>query len=120
MSAFGGKADMRHPSHDGARVEHTQRALSDSSEVHWRVLSIVNTKCGSVGSGCGYNQQSKPRPLAAQFLLVCGRDKGLDTTENDRLFWRGDTVFLGRKHAALLTYDGLFEYFQAEIDGLGG
>src|SRR6516165_11813010 len=49
MSAFGGKADIRHPNHDGARAERAQRALSDFSE--------------STGAFCP--QGSETNPLAS-------------------------------------------------------
>jgi hypothetical protein len=54
----------------------------------------------------------------AQFLLVCGRDSGMDVTDQARFLWRADHVRVGDQKATCLTYDGLMNFFQSTIEAI--
>ena len=77
----------------------------------WAIDDAKNTAIFNNAFGCD--------GIGAVFLLVCGRDAGMeDRTEIKRLFWRANNVMLQGKHATFLTYDGLFEMLQANIEAL--
>jgi hypothetical protein len=52
------------------------------------------------------------------FVLICGRDAFMDATERKRFTWRYNNVDLGGAKATCLTYDGLFQFFEATIDAI--
>jgi len=52
------------------------------------------------------------------FVLICGRDAFMNTTERKRFTWRYNNVDLGGAKATCLTYDGLFQFFQGTIDAI--
>jgi hypothetical protein len=56
--------------------------------------------------------------MAVRFLLVCGRDSGMNATERTRLSWRADHVRVERCEATVLSYDGLFEFFQSTLEAI--
>jgi hypothetical protein len=76
----------------------------------WAIDDARSTTILKNAFGCSH--------LAVQFLLVCGRDHGLDQTEQSRLFWRANNVVLQTRPATCLTYDGLLEFFRATIEAI--
>jgi hypothetical protein len=75
----------------------------------WAIDDGRNTSILKNAFGCDH--------VAAQFLLVCGRDAGmLDQAERGRFFWRANNLIIGNKNAALETYDGLFRWLRGQIE----
>jgi hypothetical protein len=56
--------------------------------------------------------------LSALYLLVCGRDATMNSTEKERFFWRSQNVALNGNIATCLTYDGLLVFFEGTLEAI--
>lgn len=56
--------------------------------------------------------------LSVVYVLVCGREASMSSTEKKRLFWRRENVLLNRKKAACLTYDDLLVFFETTLEAI--
>jgi hypothetical protein len=51
-------------------------------------------------------------------LLVCGRDSQMDSTERKRFDYRANKVTLEGMLTTVLTYDGLLDFLQGQIEAI--
>jgi hypothetical protein len=56
--------------------------------------------------------------LSAFYLLVCGREASMNSTEKKRFFWRGQNISFNGKIAACLTYDGVLLMFETTLEAI--
>jgi len=76
----------------------------------WAIQDTSHTTIFKNSFGCD--------DLSAFYLLVCGREAAMNSTEKKRLFWRGQNIFLNGKIAACVTYDGLLLMFETTLEAI--
>jgi hypothetical protein len=89
---------------------HFERGFSQLVDWAWAIQDTGHTSI--------FRNSFECEALSAHYLLVCGREDSMNSTEEKRFFWRGDNVLLNGRTATCLTYDGLFLFFKTTLEAI--